>query len=451
MPYTPHTEADIAAMLAAIGAGRIEDLWSAVPAQVQLSRPLNLPPARAEAEVVRAVAKLAESNRPAGSLACFLGGGTYHHYIPPAVDALVGRAEFYTAYTPYQPEVSQGTLQAIFEFQTMVAELTGLEVVNASMYDGAQATAEAVLMAERMRPKNPDGAVLVARSVNPRYREVIGSYLSHSRRSRRELPFAADGRLDPARLKSEIAGALAVVVQHPNYFGCLEDLQAIAAVCKEAGAVLIVAVTEALSLALLTPPGAFGADIVVAEGQSLGIPMGFGGPHLGLFACREADVRRMPGRLIGETVDAEGRRGYVLTLATREQHIRRAKATSNICSNQGMLALSAAIYMTLLGPEGAAELAAINRGRCEYLKQALAAAGLGKPVFASPTFNEFVLDLGGEPRPILERMQAAGVLAGIPLGKDYPELKNAILVTVTEMLAKDELDRYVRELQLAGR
>lgn len=446
MPYIPHTEDDVREMLARIGAKEMEELWAAVPEKARLRRPLNLPKGLGESEVVKQVRGLAGRNREAGQLVCFLGGGTYWHHVPAAVDHLLSRSEFYTAYTPYQPEISQGTLQAIFEFQTMICELLGMEVANASMYDGAEATAEAALMAERLRPKNEEGALVLCRSVNPRYRRTLRTYLVHSSRLVQEVPFDDSGQVDLAVLRKQLAGALALVIQHPNYFGCLEPMPEIAEICRESGALLIVVVTEPIGLGLLEPPGSFGADLVVGEGQSLGIPMGFGGPHLGLFAGREEYARKMPGRLVGETVDREGRRGFVLTLATREQHIRRAKATSNICTNQGLLALAAAIYLTLLGPGGLAELAAVNRGRAETLKENLRQAGAGKIRFSAAGFNEFVLDLGRPPEKILSALLGKGILGGIPLGAAYPELANAILVTTTEMTGPDDLERYAADL-----
>jgi len=451
MPYTPHTKDEIKQMLEAIGASRIEDLWSAIPEGVRLGRPLDLPSGLAESELVDEVGRLAAMNRSAKDLKCLLGGGTYHHYVPPAVLEVISRSEFYTAYTPYQPEVSQGTLQAIFEFQTMVSELFGMEVANASMYDGASATAEAALMAERIRPKNKTGAILVARSVNPLYRSAIKTYCGRLDREIVEIGFDREsGALDLDELGKKADGALAAIVQSPNYFGAVEDLELVGGLCKERDVVFISAVTESLSMGLLEPPGVFGADIVAGEGQSLGVPMGFGGPHLGLFACREKNARKAPGRLVGETVDADGRRGYALTLATREQHIRRAKATSNICTNQGLMALSAAVYMSLIGPEGIREIAATNRARCEYLKDALAGRGVGETVFTAPTFNEFVIDVGREPGPVIEAMLEAGFMAGIPLGGDYPELKDSMLVTVTETLNQDDLDAYAEALAAAA-
>jgi glycine dehydrogenase subunit 1 len=451
MPYLPHTDRDIKEMLARIGVPNVEGLWKAIPEKIRLRRPLHLAPGQPEAELMAAEKALAGMNSDAGRLTCLLGGGTYFHYIPPAIDALTSRSEFYTAYTPYQPEISQGTLQAIFEFQTMVCELTGMPVANASMYDGAEALAEAVLMALRIRPKNKDGAIVLARAINPLYRRAVKTYLAHSGRKIVEIGFCPDGSLDLAALKAAAQGALCVAVQHPNYFGVLEPVADAAAVCKETGAVLISTFTEALALGLLQPPGALGADLCVGEGQSLGIPMGFGGPHLGLFCCGEDEMRKMPGRLVGETVDHEGRRGFVLTLATREQHIRRAKATSNICTNQGLMSLTAAIYLTLIGPQGLREIAEVNHARTEALKDALASAGAGRPAFSGPTFNEFAQDLGRDPAPVVKALVKDGYLAGIPLGPDYPELKNAMLLTATEMVPAEALAPFARALARAAK
>ncbi len=446
MPYIPHTDKEVKMMLEAMGASSMEELYKDVPEAIRLKRRLELPDPLSESELVRHVQVLAGQNRSARDLVSLLGGGAYFHHVPPAVDQVISRSEFYTSYTPYQAEVSQGTLQAIFEYQTMVCELLGMEVANASMYDGAEAAAEAVLMAERIRTKNSQGDIVLAGSMNPLYSSTIKTYLAHSSREIKEIQWTGQGATDLDALKKAASGSLAVVVQHPNYFGCMENLQEIADMCQKEGAVMVVAVTEALSMAMLEPPGAMGADIVAAEGQSLGIPMGFGGPHLGLFASRQKHMRKMPGRLAGRTNDTDGRDGYVLTIATREQHIRRGKATSNICTNQGLLALASAVYMSLLGPEGLKELAAINRSRCEYLKYRLEKEKAGKLCFAAPTFNEFVLDLERPPGPVLESMKQKGFLAGIPLGKHFPKIENAILVTVTEMNTKNELDRFADEL-----
>ncbi len=446
MPYVPHTDEEVRIMLERIGVERIEDLWRSIPDELLLGRELDLPAPLAEADLMREVRAMAAKNLDASRLVCMMGGGTYYHYVPPAVTSIISRAEFYTAYTPYQPEISQGTLQAVFEFQTMVCELLGMEVANASMYDGAEAAAEAVLMAERILSRNKTGRVVLAGSLNPYYRDTVRTYLARLEREIVELGRDGTGCIDQDELARRAEGALAVVVQHPNYFGCLERLGEIGKVVKDAGAVFIVAVTEPLAMGLIEPPGSFGADIVVAEGQSLGIPMGFGGPHLGLFSAREADVRRMPGRLVGETKDIEGRTGFVLTLATREQHIRRARATSNICTNQGLLALSAAIYMSLTGPKGINDVAVVNRARCEYLKDRLAEKGAGSLRFGGSTFNEFVLDLGRDPGPVMAAMIERGFLPGIALGPRYPELDTCILVTVTEMIGREDLDAYAEAL-----
>jgi glycine cleavage system P protein (glycine dehydrogenase) subunit 1 len=447
MPYIPHTEIETNEMLKDIGVSKIDELWKSIPEEIRLKTKLDLPDPLSEPALIKQMKKLAGQNLDSSSAACFLGGGTYNHFIPPLVDQLISRSEFYTAYTPYQPEISQGTLQAIFEFQTMVCELFGMDVTNASMYDGAQSAAEAVLMAQRIRPKNKDGAVVIADSVNPHYRNVIRTFMRNSDRRILEAGYKDDGGVDISFLEEKARGALAVLVQYPNYFGCVEDLVKISGICEKEKAVFIVVVTEALSMGLLEPPGSFGADIVAGEGQSLGIPMGFGGPHLGLFACGQKNMRKMPGRLCGETVDKKGRRGYVLTLATREQHIRRTKATSNICTNQGLMALAASIYMASMGPSGLAEIAEINRIRAEYLKEKLLLEGAGKIAFSGPTFNEFVLDTGKDPAVIIKEMEKRGFLAGIPLASSYPDLSGSMLITVTEMIDENELDEFAVELK----
>ncbi len=446
MPFIPHTDEDVEQMLDRIGVETVEELFSTIPQQIHQQQETNIPEDLSEQDVIRTVQKMAERNRDCSRLRCFLGGGTYHHYIPPAVPQILSRSELYTSYTPYQAEFSQGTLQSMFEFQTMVCELFGMEVSNASMYDGAQAAAEAVLMALRIRPKNKTGKILMASSVHPLYKRAVRTYLAHFDREIEEIEFYSSGRMDLDRLRKDASEAVAVMVQHPNYFGVLERMDEIGDICNESEPVLIAVASEPLAMGMLEPPGSFGADIVAAEGQSLGIPMGFGGPHLGLFACRDEDKRKMPGRLVGMTVDREGRQGFVLTLATREQHIRRGKATSNICTNQGLMALAAAIYMSLAGPEGLDEIARTNRANCEYLKQRIEQQGAGKPAFSSPTFNEFVLDLSRDPEPVLKKMLDKGYLAGIPLKKEFPDLQTHLLITVTEMLGKDDLDGFAREL-----
>jgi len=438
-------ELDVRAMLEAIGVKSEEELWAAVPESVRLKRPLDLPAPLSAVELERELLRRAETNRDLKHNLCFLGAGTYAHHVPALVPALLSRGEFLTAYTPYQAEVSQGTLQAMFEYQTLIAELTGLEVSNASMYDGAEAAAEAVLMAARMRPKNGAGPVLLSAGLNPAYRRVIATYLAHSGRELKTIPLAADGTTDLGRMKAEITGALCVVMQSPNFFGCVEDWTQVAAAVKDSGAVWIAAVAEALSLALLKPPGHFGADIVCGDGQSFGIPPAFGGPHLGFLAGREADVRRMPGRLVGETVDHDGRRGFVLTLSTREQHIRREKATSNICSNHGLMALAAAIYLAKLGGPGLFDLAKQNHDLAETLKRKLGMIGL-KPRFPAPCFNEFTLELKTDAAVAAEKIARQGILAGLPLGRHFPEFKSCLLVAATEILNEADLDRLVSAL-----
>ena len=445
MLFHPQSEADIRAMLEAIGVKDIEELWAQVPARLRLGRDLELGPPLSEAVVEREMLAQAEANRDLKHTLCFLGAGTYFHHVPNLVPALLSRGEFLTAYTPYQAEVSQGTLQAMFEFQTLIVELTGMEVANASMYDGAEATAEAVLMAGRMRPKNTNGPVLVSQALNPAYRATVETYLRHSGREIKTIPLNPDGATDLDRLRAELPGALCLVAQSPNFLGCIEDWPAIMAAVKDSDLVRIAVVTEALSLALLKPPGHCSADIVGGSGQSFGIPPALGGPHLGFLAGRDADVRRMPGRLVGQTADQEGRRGFVLTLSTREQHIRREKATSNICTNHGLMALAATIYLARQGGHGLLRLAKQNHELAERLKQKLAAAGF-KPRFSAPGFNEFTIELGADAQTVAERLAGKGILAGLPLGRFFPELSTCLLIAVTEMLSETDLDQLVAAL-----
>jgi glycine dehydrogenase subunit 1 len=444
MRYIPHTPGDVAQMLERIGATSLTELFAEVPPAVRLQRPLALPPPLAESELLRELKTLAARNATPASHVSFLGGGAYQHFIPAAVDLLISRSEFYTAYTPYQPEISQGTLQAIFEFQTLICQLTGMEVANASMYDGASACAEGVLMAVRLTRRR---RVLVARSLNPRWRAVIASYCRYLELDLVEFGYRADGCADldevAARLDGETA---AVVAGYPNYFGVVEDLAALAGLAKGAGAKLVAGVSEGVALGLLRSPGELGADIVAGEGQSFGIPVSFGGPYVGFFAARMRDVRAMPGRLVGETVDRDGQRGFVLTLSTREQHIRREKATSNICSNQGLCALTATVFLSLLGKEGLRELAEQNLAKAAYACTQLAAIdGLSLP-FSAPAFNEFVVRSRRPVRELLAALEAQGILGGIPLGGDYPELADAILVCVTEQHRRVDIDALAQGL-----
>jgi glycine dehydrogenase subunit 1 len=437
--FIPHTEDDVRRMLEAIGAPSVESLFEAIPAKLRLGRPLRLPAAGGEQDVLRELSELAARNAHPGSFDWFLGAGSYAHFAPSAVDALISRSEFYTAYTPYQPEISQGTLQAVFEWQTMVCGLTGLEVANASMYDGASATAEAALMAMRVTRRN---RVVVSGALHPQWRRVLDTYLGGLGAEVVTLPRGADGRSAGAEASVDDATAC-LIVQQPNFLGVAEDVAALAAAAHARGALLVTAVAEALSLALLRAPGELGADVVCGEAQSLGVPMAYGGPHLGFLAAREAHVRQLPGRLVGETADARGRRGYVLTLSTREQHIRRERATSNICTNQGLCLLMATVYLSLLGPVGLRRLAELNLSKAEYAKARVRATpGLSLPL-SGPTFNEFVVGVPGSAAGVLERARRAGLVAGLDLAGAAPELGPALLVCTTELSRRDAIDRLV--------
>lgn len=445
MPYLPNTPADRQAMLEAIGVGSVEELFDMVPSELRLARELNLPPAMGEMELSAHMTKLAGGNVSADRMVCFLGGGCYDHFIPAAVDAIASRAEFYTAYTPYQPEASQGTLRAMFEYQTLITQLTGMDVSNASLYDGGSATAEAVLMA--MEATRRWDRVVVAESVHPEYRRVLATYLANLST---ELVTVGtpEGTVSPEDLEAAVDDRTAcVVMQYPNFFGCLESVDEISAITKRAGAVLVASVGP-LSLGVLRGPDTYGADIVVAEGQSLGIPMSFGGPYLGILACREPFVRRLPGRLVGQTIDRRGKRCYVLTLQTREQHIRREKATSNICTNQGLMALRATVYLALMGPHGLRRVADLCLQKASYAAEQLDAVPGLSLAFSRPTFKEFVIRIAdGDVDRVLRAAEAEGILAGVPLRRWYPELADCLLVAVTETRTKREIDRLVAALQ----
>ncbi len=442
MRYIPQTPEDIEQMLAAIGVDSVDDLFESVAAKDRLRRSLDIPAAASEQEVLAELAALAGRNANTESHEWFLGAGTYPHFIPSAIDAIASRSEFTTSYTPYQAEISQGTLQAIFEWQTMVCELTGLDVANASLYDGASATAEAVLMSMRITRRS---RVILARGVHPHYREVVRTYLSGIEAEIVEHGRDEDGRTSPIGAGVDDATAC-LVVQQPNFLGAIEDLKPFADAAHDAGALLLVVVAEALSLALLQAPGALGADIVCGEAQSFGVPMSIGGPHLGFLAGRQRHVRQLPGRLVGQTVDTEDRRGFVLTLATREQHIRRERATSNICTNQGLCLLMATIYLALLGRRGLRRLAEINLAKAEYAKARVRATpGLTRPL-AAPTFNEFVVGVRGKPSVALSRGLDAGIVAGLDLTPMEPDLGPAVLVCTTECASRAAIDRLVAAL-----
>lgn len=439
MPYIPTTADDRQAMLRTIGVASLEELFAMVPAELRLKRELDLPAAMGEMELTAHVSELAARNTPAGRAVCFLGGGSYDHFIPAVVDCIAGRSEFYTSYTPYQPEASQGNLQALFEYQTLITQLTGMDVSNSSLYDGGSAAAEAVLMA--LSATRRPGRVVVAESVHPEYRQILATYLANLDVELVTVG-APEGTVGPETLQTALADQTAcVLIQHPNFFGCLEEVQTAAEIAHRAGALLVVAV-DPISLGLLQRPGDYGADLVVAEGQSLGNPMSFGGPYLGILACREKFVRRMPGRLVGQTVDRRGHRCWVLTLQTREQHIRREKATSNICTNQGLIALRAAVYLAAMGPSGMRRVAELCLNKARWTAQRLTTGSRLALAFDRPTFKEFVVRANpGDLDKLLEAALSQGIFAGIPLGRWYPKLADCLLVAVTEKRAKAEIDR----------
>jgi glycine cleavage system P protein (glycine dehydrogenase) subunit 1 len=445
MRYTPQTSADKARMLREIGCASIEDLTRHVPQSLRERAAIALPDGMTELEVRRRMSALAARNVSAADWSFFLGGGIYHHFIPSAVDAAISRAEFSTSYTPYQPEVSQGTLQALFEYQTLICQLTGMEVSNAAVYDGASAVAEAVLMSRRIQPAKKRH-VLMSRALHPQYRAVVATYLQNlTDVCLEELPFDdTSGATDPEHLERRLNDqTMCVLLGYPNFFGVIEDPAPIRTACDAVGAHLITVTSEPLSFALLKPPGDFGADIAVGEGQSLGVPMSLGGPAFGFFACQKKFVRNMPGRLVGETVDSQGRRGFVLTLATREQHIRREKATSNICTSQTLCALAATVYMALLGKSGLRRIAEINVARAhDAHTQMLRRQGFGAP-FGGPFFNEFVLR-SDQMTEFFAKCAAQKIVPGVALEPYYPELKDSFLVCVTEMNEREEIDRFVR-------
>ena len=437
MRYLPKSPADRRQMLREIGCKSIEDLFAPIPAEYRLNRDLKVPRQMSESEIIDYFRQCADAS--AAGYAVFLGAGAYHHYRPVVVDSLISRGEFFTAYTPYQAEIAQGTLQAIFEFQTMICELTGMEVANASMYDGSTGAAEALLMGVRITGRK--GAV-VARSVHPEYREVIRTYTQHQDLPIAECGFLENGRVDMADLEKKITQDTAIVlVQSPNFFGVIEDVAAIADLVHKKGALLAVSISEALSLGVVKPPAE--ADIVSMEAQSFGVPLGYGGPYAGVLATKEKYVRQIPGRLVGETRDKDGRRGFVLTLSTREQHIRREKATSNICTNQALIATMATIYMTIYGREGLKELAQQNLAKAAYAAGEFARKG--KVLFAgAPRFNEFVVQTAEDPYEINNRLLEKKTIGGFPLRKFYPELGNAALWCCTEMNSKEQIDTAVQ-------
>ena len=442
MRYLPKSPGERIEMLKQIGAGSIDDLFSTIPQEYRLERDLDVPRQMAESEIVEYFRNA--SLKSASGYSSFLGAGAYRHYRPVIIDSLVQRGEFLTSYTPYQAEITQGTLQAIFEFQTMICELTGMEIANASMYDGSTGAAESVSMAVRITHRS---GVLVARTVHPEYREVMSTYAQHQGLGAATLPFSDDGRLDLAALEQSVTEETAcVLVQSPNFFGVVEDIPAIAEIVHKKGALLVVCIAEAISLGVVRPPAE--ADIVSMEAQSYGVALSYGGPYCGVIAAKEKYVRQMPGRLVGETVDSQGRRGFVLTLSTREQHIRREKATSNICTNQALVALMATIYLVVYGKEGIRELALHNLAKANYAAQQFSSIGGARLLFAgSPRFHEFVLETSEAPERINAQLLKQKVIGGLPLSRWYPELGNASLWCATELNTREQIDQAVSLLQ----
>jgi glycine dehydrogenase subunit 1 len=440
MRYLPKSPADRAEMLREIGAANIDELFSHIPAEYRFTRDLKVPGQFAESEIIDYFK--ARSGEMAAGYGIMLGAGSYYHYRPVIIDSLISRGEFFTAYTPYQAEISQGTLQSIFEFQTMICELTGMEVANASLYDLSTGVAEGVMMAHRVTGRSE---TVIAKSVHPEHREVLRTYAQHMEMPIHEAGYAENGRVDLAKLDAAINDKTAcVVVQSPNFFGTIEDVAAIAEIAHKKGALLVVSIAEALSLGIVKPPTE--ADIVTMEAQSFGVPLGFGGPYVGVIATREKFVRQIPGRLVGQTVDKQGKRGFVLTLSTREQHIRREKATSNICTNQGLIALVATIYMCIYGRVGLKALAKQNLAKADY---AVKEFGKNAKVLfgGAPRFNEFVAQTSGDAKAINDKLLEQKIVGGLPLKKFYPELGNAALWCCTELVSKEQIDAAAKAVR----
>ncbi|MEI8355809.1 MAG: aminomethyl-transferring glycine dehydrogenase subunit GcvPA [Deltaproteobacteria bacterium] len=440
--YAPNTPEELREMLTVIGIAGIEDLFGSIPPELRAA-PFNLPEGVSEFELMQRMRELAATN--VEGITNFIGGGFYDHLIPAVVEHLIGRGEFYTAYTPYQPECSQGTLQALFEYQSAICALTGMEVSNASLYDGGTALAEAALMALRITGRR---RIIIDGAVNPFYRQILATYLAPLGVELVEIA-PQQGIIDRALLTANLdAGVAAVIVQNPNFFGSIDDIGDISSSARSVGALLIASVYP-VALGLLKSPGEFGADIVTGDGQSLGNPLNFGGPSFGLIATRKQYIRNLPGRIVGETADGMGRRGFVLTLQAREQHIRRERATSNICSNQSLCAVRGLIFLCSLGKDGLVNLARLNRDKAEYAKGLLRAIEGVEVWNVAPTFNEFTLQLPRDAAPVVEKLLARGIAAGIPLGEYYPGLERCLVVTVTEKRSRREIDAFVTELEEA--
>jgi glycine dehydrogenase subunit 1 len=440
MSFIPHTPEDRDAMLAAIGVSTLDDLFCDIPKSVRVEK-LNIPDGISEQEAYDRLHALSHTN--AHELSCFIGGGFYDHSIPAAVDTLAARGEFFTAYTPYQPEVAQGTLQAIFEYQSMICRLTGMDVANASMYDGGTALAEAAIMAIRVTNRS---RIIVVGGLNPIYRKMLDTYTTNLRIEIDPLP-VTEAPTDRAKMAELLTDqTAAVIVQNPNFFGTIDDFTDISAMAHDKGA-LVIASIYPIAMGLIKSPAEMGADIVVGEGQSLGLPLAFGGPYLGFFAVKKALVRKMPGRIAGETTDRHGNRCFVLTLQAREQHIRREKAASNICSNEALCALRATIYLSLLGKQGLMDLARTCLTKAEYAKAQFAQIKGVTVKNSGPTFNEFVLELPCDASDLVAKLMPLGFIAGLPLGRYYPELKNGLLVAITEKRSQAEIDAFVSAMK----
>ena len=444
MSYIPLSDKDKKEMLAKVGVSSPEELFRSIPENLKLNRELNLPSSLTESELVHYFESIEKKNNYTEFLS-FLGAGAYNHFIPAIVDYLSSRGEFISPYTPYQPEVSQGTLQIIFEFQTLICQLTGMDVVNASLYDGASGAAEAVLMADRLRGKSK---VLVTRTLHPQYRRVIETYTRNSGIKVEEIRYTDRGEVDFEDLEKHLdEQTTGVVFQSPNFLGIIENIRKISDLAHSHQALSIVVVAEPVSLGLLEAPGHLGADIVTGEGQSFGIPLSFGGPYLGFMGCLEEFIRQFPGRIVGQTEDVEGKRGFVLTLSTREQHIRRERATSNICTNQALCALRATIFLETLGKNGLKELAWQNIQKAHYALKKLSQVKGIKRKFKGNSFNEFVLEFSKGWTEVKKILMKKGIIGGLSLEKDYPELQNCVLFCVTEMFKKEEIDRLVSNLK----
>ncbi|WP_283244340.1 aminomethyl-transferring glycine dehydrogenase subunit GcvPA [Wansuia hejianensis] len=443
-PYIPHTPEDEREMLDAIGLKSSSELFSDIPEDVALNRDLNLKPSMSELEVKSYLNNLAAKNCSTSKMTCFLGAGAYDHYIPSIIDHIISRSEFYTSYTPYQPEISQGTLQYLFEYQTLICNLTGMDVANASLYDGGTAIAEAALMAASVARKDE---IIISKTVNPQARRILKTYAHNQGFTIKEVEMK-DGITDLEELESMVSDDTgAVIVQSPNFFGIIEDLEATSQITHKAKKAAVIASVDPISLGILKKPADLGVDIVVGEGQGMGIPLSFGGPYLGFIAVKKNYMRKLPGRIVGQTEDVDGKRSFVLTLTAREQHIRREKATSNICSNQGLNTLAATVYMVTLGKEGLREVALQSTKKAHYAFEKLIESGKYKPVFDKPFFKEFAIKSDIDADKIIADLRKEDIIGGYHLGIDYPQLNNSILYAVTEKRTKEEIDKLSSVLE----